>query len=475
MSINDLLEIVKKINKPFFEVSAVCFKSKDRYILYILKVELCDNIKNTKLYKKYDSVLFYRETLQIIDFNSFLSKIVNKNWTINDNDISFELMTEPFIFTFIPRRNAKDDYKIDYSCFRFIQTGTINQDLRKVISNAAKELALLEVPYSDISDASDKLLSMEVSPSISPHIIFLAPLSIRFRQVEQEKNLITVNFEFGKFEDPKNYKVNIYGIDNLGNTTNFRFSKNMLSLVHAKQIKILKNTDKSLSKYDIMIEDKNSTYLKFELYYNFHELYLSEDFFEKLSDIKSHIKILHRHLLNIEQYYKSQNINCEIFDSWLSQHESRTLEFKSSMLSKEDGSLGDVFLVNNIIMGMASFFNTEGGILIIGVNPQREVIGIEKDYAHLTLKNIDGWQKYLTDKISSRLKDNTLFSSFKIFYKNKRSHDIIIILIKKHRKPVVYFENNQNEIFIIRSTNSRKRLSLSETIEYTRTHWPSTE
>lgn len=470
---NKFLEIVNRIKRPFFEITAVCLKKENRYLLYTLQVKFQDDKNNNDLFLDYDSILFYRMSLATLEFNSFFFEIINKNWKINNNEISFEIMTESFALKFLPRRIAKSNYKIDNSFFYYIQTGKTSQEISSLMSKAEKDLLLQEIPYSSISDACNNLLNIDGGRSISPYIRFLAPLNVKFGKIDNEENVITVTFQIDKLADLNNYKINIYGVDEYGSITKFRFSKRLSSISNSNQIKIAKNINAKLhdSQYDVIFNDDKGSSLKFELYYDFDDLYLSEDFFEKIDTSLQIPKSID--VDNLEYSYQNLGeINCELFERVISKEESQTLEFKSSMLSKENDERGDDYLVDNIIKGMASFLNTEGGILIIGVNPEKDVIGIEKDYNHLRKeKNFDEWQRFLTDKISSRLKDATVFLSISIFEKSKQNHDIVIIFLRKHQKPVTFYGEKQE--FIIRSNNLRKILTVAETIDFVRTHWPS--
>jgi hypothetical protein len=118
-------------------------------------------------------------------------------------------------------------------------------------------------------------------------------------------------------------------------------------------------------------------------------------------------------------------------DELLLQEESEILEFKSSMLyphkpsdkinaleseySKALGANKDELLkklqtakseqprllTEEIIIIIASFLNSRSGTLLIGVNDNKKIIGIEYDYKYYSINNWEGWLRYLKDKLKS--------------------------------------------------------------------------
>ena len=57
------------------------------------------------------------------------------------------------------------------------------------------------------------------------------------------------------------------------------------------------------------------------------------------------------------------------------------------------------------VKAVSSFLNTEGGILIIGVDDNKNIIGIEKDLQMLPKQNTDGFELHFRQLIKKYLGD----------------------------------------------------------------------
>ncbi len=107
-----------------------------------------------------------------------------------------------------------------------------------------------------------------------------------------------------------------------------------------------------------------------------------------------------------------QTIKNLLFDDYMRRHrraeellklqESKTLEFKSSLRwnLKEDRK-DDRHVTHAALKTIAAFLNTEGGDLLIGVDDNRKVLGIEHD----RLENDDKFMRHLTQAVRNGLGD----------------------------------------------------------------------
>lgn len=150
--------------------------------------------------------------------------------------------------------------------------------------------------------------------------------------------------------------------------------------------------------------------------------------------------------------------------------ESESLEFKSSMrydykrnaINKEE--LGLV-----IASAVAGFMNRIGGILIIGVGDDGQILGIEKDIETLTKKNLDGFQLAFKDLVRSLLGVEHL-ARIHLFFDTLEDHTICAVQVEKSPTPV-YVKNGNDSEFYVRMLNSTIKLSLPQTVSYIRTQW----
>ena len=111
---------------------------------------------------------------------------------------------------------------------------------------------------------------------------------------------------------------------------------------------------------------------------------------------------------------------------------------------------------------MLLFLNSNDGTLIVGVDPNKNIIGIEKDYVFVNPKTFDGWNKYIVNKIISKYSDNTVLNNVNIYCVKLEDHDIGVIDVIKHFKPVYIDEN----MFYIRTSVGKRKLKTTEISDY---------
>jgi AAA+ ATPase superfamily predicted ATPase len=92
----------------------------------------------------------------------------------------------------------------------------------------------------------------------------------------------------------------------------------------------------------------------------------------------------------------------EIFEI-LSKDESTNLEFKSSLRWDVRENKKNEELEIACLKTIAAFLNTHGGTLIIGVDDEQNVLGLEQDYQTLKWPNKDGFERHLYSIVKSRI------------------------------------------------------------------------
>ena len=151
----------------------------------------------------------------------------------------------------------------------------------------------------------------------------------------------------------------------------------------------------------------------------------------------------------------------------ISEDESATLELKSSLRWDYRQNKKNDAVSKAAVKTLAAFLNTDGGTLIIGVDDERNILGLEKDYSTLKKRNRDGFELLLMDLISTNLGErfcqysHTSFSSIDGF-------DVCKIAVDTSPEPV-YVGSEAD--FLIRTGNSTRKLSTKEAVAYIGTHW----
>jgi len=122
-----------------------------------------------------------------------------------------------------------------------------------------------------------------------------------------------------------------------------------------------------------------------------------------------------------------------------------------------------------IMKSISAFNNAEGGTLIIGVNDEGEVLGLDKDYAHLK-GGRDEFELHLRNYVNKSFGKVFASTGIAVQFHELHNMDICQITIKKGGSPLyleVQDKNGQKqEKFYLRSGNSSQELSPSEIGEY---------
>lgn len=146
------------------------------------------------------------------------------------------------------------------------------------------------------------------------------------------------------------------------------------------------------------------------------------------------------------------------------------LEFKETLrydTRKNEVSKEMEKMVMKTIVG---FLNADGGTLIIGVNDDGKVIGLENDFKALPKKNKDAFENHF-----SMLVKTMIGLSFAKYVSTKfekiDDKDICVVTVKEGHKPAYLVSGDKKEDFYVRVGNSTQPFSMSETSEYIKTHW----
>jgi hypothetical protein len=150
--------------------------------------------------------------------------------------------------------------------------------------------------------------------------------------------------------------------------------------------------------------------------------------------------------------------------------ENETTEFKSS--ARWDYKMGshNPGLETVIAKTVAGLSNAKGGILLIGVDDNGAVLGIEKDFETLSSKpNLDGYQQFLVNLLSAAL-GKDVSASVSISIKGVGGHSVCLIRVPRSSSPV-YFKDGQQTRFFLRVGNTIQELNTKDSVEYIGKHW----
>lgn len=147
--------------------------------------------------------------------------------------------------------------------------------------------------------------------------------------------------------------------------------------------------------------------------------------------------------------------------------ENERVEFKSSIRYDYFRKTTNRELELVIAKTIVGFMNAKGGRLILGVDDDGIILGLEKDFKTLKHKNRDGYEREIFRIISTQLGHEACFSNHISFYVLDEK-DICIIDIGFSNKPV-YVNDGKNTTFYVRTGNATYPLTVKETVDYLKT------
>ncbi len=156
-------------------------------------------------------------------------------------------------------------------------------------------------------------------------------------------------------------------------------------------------------------------------------------------------------------------------DEIIKEGESNELEFKSSLRwSYKTGNV-DKKLEGVISKTVAAFGNSEGGILVIGVNDDGEALGLDRDYGSLN-GNKDEFEIHLRNVLNEAFGKSFIASNVKMTFHEINEFEVCKIEIQKSKKPLYLSltddRGQKQEKFYVRSGNTSQELLTSEINDY---------
>lgn len=149
--------------------------------------------------------------------------------------------------------------------------------------------------------------------------------------------------------------------------------------------------------------------------------------------------------------------------------ESADLEFKSSFRWGFKQGVVTPALEGVIMKSIAAFSNGEGGTLLIGVNDEGEILGLEHDYSSLNGTK-DEFELHLRNLVNKSFGGSFAASNITVTFPTSGEREVCQIDIKRALRPQ-YLEvkdknGNKSQKFYVRSGNSSIELPLAEVSSY---------
>ncbi len=179
---------------------------------------------------------------------------------------------------------------------------------------------------------------------------------------------------------------------------------------------------------------------------------------------------------NLAHSFEAQNIIKKSFDEkpsiikLLSNDENDELEFKSSL--RFDHKTGKINrdLEKTAMKTIAGFLNSKGGYLVIGINNEKKLVGLNADYPHLQHPNADGFENHLTQVFNSMIGPEFRHLISASFHQIDGVEVCVVQSLESNRP--VYLKIDGDEKFYIRTGNTTTLLKLSEIEAYNQSRFP---
>ena len=152
--------------------------------------------------------------------------------------------------------------------------------------------------------------------------------------------------------------------------------------------------------------------------------------------------------------------------------ENARVEFKSLARWNSKIPGRDPELELAAVKTIAGFMNTEGGILLIGVNDAGEALGLADDFKLMPRRDRDGYVLWLTSLIVDCMGKSAAMNA-PISFEMIDGKDVCCVKIRPSRKSVFVNapKSRHKDEFYVRMNNQTQRLSTKETLEYVKSHW----
>ena len=176
-------------------------------------------------------------------------------------------------------------------------------------------------------------------------------------------------------------------------------------------------------------------------------------------------------------FYQNPRGQLPLVKELLTEDESRYLEFKSSSRYDYRQDKHNPVLEQVIFKTIAAFGNTDGGILLIGVDDDKNIIGLEKDFGTLKKSTADYYEIHLRNNFHNLMGVRYVSKYIRMQFEECENKKMVCkIKVFPAKEPLYLKVKNKNglleEKFYVRSGNSSQEIkSIAEINEYINTRF----
>jgi hypothetical protein len=149
--------------------------------------------------------------------------------------------------------------------------------------------------------------------------------------------------------------------------------------------------------------------------------------------------------------------------------ENQFVEYKSSLVWDYHRQMANKELYVPVMKNLAAFMNGSGGVLLIGIADNGEVLGLDKDLSTLPKSNVDGFENVFNQAFNKMI--GVEFRQYiEVTFPEVEKKTICMISIRPSPSPA-YMVHKGNEKFYIRAGNATQALTVSKATRYIQGHF----
>ena len=149
--------------------------------------------------------------------------------------------------------------------------------------------------------------------------------------------------------------------------------------------------------------------------------------------------------------------------------EHQTVEFKSSLMWDYRRQMANKDLYEPVMKNVVAFMNSTGGVVIIGVDDEGQVLGLDADFQVMGKPNADGFENVF-NMAFNKMVGVELRRFISVTFPEIEGKQICVISVRPSSHPA-YLVFKGKEIFYIRAGNASQPLSVSQATRYIQDHF----
>jgi hypothetical protein len=148
--------------------------------------------------------------------------------------------------------------------------------------------------------------------------------------------------------------------------------------------------------------------------------------------------------------------------------ENRKVEFKSSLQWDHKNGRQNAALRMPVMKTIVAFLNSGGGTLLIGIGPDRQILGLREDIK-IAKGSLDEFEQTLFNLVSRHI--GVEFTPFvSIDFEDLKGETVCIVRVLPAPQPA-YLTDGEAQAFYVRGGNASRPLDHKEAVDYVTMHW----